>query len=48
VKFLEQQPVTDDVLDVIAHLGQHDHKKVSSVVPMAQRREGDLPLGQGR
>lgn len=44
VKFLKQQPLADDMLDVVAHLRQHDDEKISPVVAMAQRGEGDLPL----
>src|SRR6266478_4659374 len=41
VKLLEQHPVTDDMLDVVAHLRQHDHDEVSPVVAMVQRCESD-------
>jgi len=44
VKFLEQ-PVADDMLDVVAHLRQHDDEKVSPVVAMVQRGERDPPVG---
>jgi len=44
VKFLEQ-PVADDMLDVVAHLRQHDDEKVLPVVAMVQRGKRDLPLG---
>ena len=48
VKLLEQQPVTDHMLDVVPHLRQHDHEKVSPVVTMVQRGKGDLSTGQNR
>ena len=48
VKLLEQQPVTDHMFDVVPHLRQHDHEKVSPVITMVQRRESDLSIGQSR
>jgi hypothetical protein len=41
VKFLKQHPVTDHMLDVIAHLRHHDNKKISAIIRMVQRRKGD-------
>ena len=41
VKLLEQHPVTDDMLDVVAHLREHDHDEVSPVVALVQRCESD-------
>jgi hypothetical protein len=42
VKFLEQQPVTDHMLDVVAHRGEQADEKVSPIVAMLQRRESDF------
>ena len=44
VKLLVEQPVTDHMLDVVAHLRQHDHEEISPVITMVQRRESDLSL----
>jgi hypothetical protein len=42
MKFLEQQPVTDHVLDVVAHGREQAYQKISPVVTMMQRRERDF------
>jgi len=33
------------MLDVVAHLRQHDHEKISPIVAMVQRREATLRSG---
>jgi hypothetical protein len=41
VKLLKQQPVTDDVLDIVRHHGEHGGDKEPTEVTMLQSREGD-------
>jgi hypothetical protein len=48
MKFLEQKPVADHVLDVVAHRREQTDEKISPIVAMVQRREGDFSLGSGR
>src|SRR5437773_142562 len=36
VKFLKQQPIADDVFDVVAHLRRHHDEKVSAVISMVK------------
>jgi hypothetical protein len=44
MKFLKQQPVTDHVLDVIAHGREQVNQKIPSIIAMMQSRERDFPV----
>jgi hypothetical protein len=48
VKLLKQQPVTDDVLDIVRHHGEHGGDKEPTEVTMLQSREGDSLMRNGR
>jgi len=41
-EFFVEQPVTDHVLDIVRHHGEHGGKKISAKVFVMQRGEGDL------
>jgi hypothetical protein len=41
MKFLIEQPVADDMLNVVTHLRQHEHGKISAIIWMMQRGESD-------
>ena len=42
MEFLEQQPVADDVFDVVRHHRQHRADEKNAEARMVQRRKGDL------
>src|SRR5687768_17541738 len=44
MKLLKQQPITDDVLDIVAHGREQANQKISPIVAMVQRRKRDLFL----
>jgi hypothetical protein len=44
MKFLKEQPVTDHMLDVVAHGREQVNQKISPVVAMMQSRECDFSI----
>jgi hypothetical protein len=45
VKFFEQQPVANDVFNVVTHRREQENKKIPAVIAVAQRCESDLLRG---
>ena len=46
-EFLKQQPIADDMFDVVRHHRQHRARKEEPKVTVVQRRECDLLLTTG-
>jgi len=42
VKLLKQQPITDDVLDIVRHHGEHGGDEEEAEIAVMQSREGRL------
>ena len=47
VKFLIEEPIADDVLDIIGHHGQHGADEIVAKVTVMERRKGDLLVDRG-
>ena len=47
MKLLIQQPVADDVLDVVRHHGEHGADEIVAKVTVMERRKGDLLVDHG-
>jgi hypothetical protein len=48
MKLLVEQPVADDMLDVVAHRRKQVNQQIAPIVAVAQRRESDFVLGSRR